>query len=220
MSMSNIVSGAKETRQVPDSKTSVPKKRNPSAQIYKWARWLHVYISTGTLLLVLFFSLTGITLNHPDWMLGSRDVSETLEGTLPSSWKTGDTVNWLEVAEYLRNELGVHGEVSDYRNDDSEAQISFNAPGYSADAFIEMDTGTYSLSTDSQGWVAVLNDLHRGRDTGTAWRWVIDLSAVFLVLVSVTGIALLLFLKKIRLTGLVTVVVGSALAIAFMMLAR
>jgi uncharacterized protein len=124
--MSNIVSGAKE---VLDSKSSVPKKRNPSAQIYKWARWLHVYISTGTLLLVLFFSLTGITLNHPDWMLGSRDISETLEGTLPSSWKTGDTVNWLDVAEYLRNELGVHGEVSDYRNDDSEAQISFNAPG-------------------------------------------------------------------------------------------
>lgn len=148
-----------------------------------------------------FFSLTGITLNHPDWMFGSEPTRQTLEGTLPSSWKTDDTVNWLEVAEYLRNELGVHGEVSDYRNDDSEAQISFNAPGYSADAFIEMDTGTYSLSTDSQGWVAVLNDLHRGRDTSTAWRWVIDLSAVFLVLVSCNGNCALAVLKKDSLDG-------------------
>ena len=180
----------------PDSKSKVNTKKLLQAQLYKWSKWLHVYISTGTLLLVLFFSLTGITLNHPDWMFGTEPTRQTLEGALPTSWKSGDTINWLEVSEYFRNELGIHGKVSDYRNDDSEAQISFSAPGYSADAFIKMDSGSYTLSTDSQGWVAVMNDLHRGRDTGSAWRWVVDLSAVFLVLVAITGLALLLFLKK------------------------
>jgi uncharacterized protein len=195
------------------------KKANASTQIYKWARWLHVYISTGTLLLVLFFSLTGITLNHPDWMFGTEPVRTTVEGALPESWKTGDTVNWLEVAEYLRNEQSVHGEVSDYRNDDTEAQISFNAPGYSADAFINMEDGSFSLSTDSQGWVAVMNDLHRGRDSGTIWKWIVDLSGAFLILVSVTGLALLLFLKKIRTPGLIAIALGGIATVAFMMIA-
>ncbi len=187
--------------------------------VYKWARWLHVYISAGTLLLVLFFSLTGITLNHPDLMLGSEAIRQSLDGTLPNSWKTGDTVNWLEVSEYLRNEQGVHGQVSDYRNDASEAQISFNAPGYSADAFITMSDGTFTLSTDSQGWVAVLNNLHRGRDAGTIWKWVVDLGGVFLVLVSATGLALLLFLKKIRTGGLIAILLGGIATVIFMMVA-
>jgi uncharacterized protein len=118
-----------------------------------------------------------------------------------------------------RNEQGVHGQVSDYRNDDSAAQISFSAPGYSADAFINMEDGTFTLSTDSQGWVAVLNDLHRGRDAGGIWKWIVDLSGVFLVLVSVTGLALLLFLKKIRTGGLIAIALGGIATVVFMMIA-
>ena len=35
------------------------------------ARWLHIYASVLGLGAVLFFSITGLTLNHPDWLLGS-----------------------------------------------------------------------------------------------------------------------------------------------------
>ena len=51
------------------------------------------------------------------------------------------------------------------------------------------------------GLVAVLNDLHKGRDTGRGWSWVIDVAAVFMTFVSVTGLLLLLFLKKRRVSG-------------------
>ena len=188
-------------------------------QFYMLARWLHVYISMATLLLVLFFSLTGITLNHPDLMLGSQPVTNYVEGTLPEGSVAGEQVDWLKISEFLRNEQGVHGKVSDYRNDAAEGQISFSAPGYSANAFFDMDTGSYSLSTDAQGWVAVLNDLHRGRDGGSVWTWVVDLSALFLTLVAVTGLALLLVLKKIRLKGLLTIAGGSILSIVLIVLA-
>ena len=33
-------------------------------------RWIHVYTSMISLLIVLFFGLTGITLNHPKWTFG------------------------------------------------------------------------------------------------------------------------------------------------------
>ncbi len=41
--------------------TSQQTKRNT----HRWARWIHVYTSMVALVVVLFFGITGITLNHP-----------------------------------------------------------------------------------------------------------------------------------------------------------
>ena len=59
--------------------------------------------------------------------------------------------------------------------------------------------------------VAVLNDLHKGRDTGKKWSAVIDFSAVLMTLVSLTGLTLIFFLNKRRFSGLVLVAVGALL---------
>jgi hypothetical protein len=61
------------------------------------------------------------------------------------------------------------------------------------------------------GVFAVLNDLHKGRDTGTAWAWMIDLSAVLMTLVSLTGLLLIFFLQKKRLSGLLAASAGALL---------
>lgn len=68
---------------------------------------------------VLFFAATGITLNHPSWVFGDAGSRKTVSGTLPPNWRTGTTVDWLRVAEYLRNNDGVSGAVGDYRSDDT-----------------------------------------------------------------------------------------------------
>jgi hypothetical protein len=201
------------------ARNAVARRKSARARLYLWARWLHVYISTGTLLLVLFFALTGITLNHPDMMLGSTEVTQTIDGNLPAGWNQGGQVDWLKVSEYLRSENGVQGRVGDYYNDDASGQLSFRSPGYAADVFIDMQAGTYQLTIDQQGWVAVLNDLHRGRDAGGAWRWGIDLTGGFLALVAVTGLGLLLLLQKIRLRGLLTFAGGALVALVLMRVA-
>ena len=36
-------------------------------------RWLHIYSSMFGLVAILFFSVTGILLNHPSWTLGSGE---------------------------------------------------------------------------------------------------------------------------------------------------
>jgi hypothetical protein len=61
------------------------------------------------------------------------------------------------------------------------------------------------------GVVAVINDLHKGRDSGFAWSVVIDVTAILMVLVSVTGIVLIFYLKRRRFSGIVTAVVGTIL---------
>ncbi len=42
-----------------------------------------------------------------------------------------------------------------------------------------------------RGWIAYLNDLHKGRNTGTAWSWFIDLFAVASLVFCLTGLVLL-----------------------------
>ncbi|MAK82497.1 MAG: hypothetical protein CMJ17_11595 [Phenylobacterium sp.] len=42
-----------------------------------------------------------------------------------------------------------------------------------------------------RGVVAYLNDLHKGRNTGTAWMWFLDIFAIGCVVFCVTGLILL-----------------------------
>ncbi|RZK57454.1 MAG: peptidase, partial [Pedobacter sp.] len=44
--------------------------------------------------------------------------------------------------------------------------------------------------------------------SGKGWSWIIDISAVFLIIVSLSGLILLLFIKKKRIAGLITAVIG------------
>ena len=50
------------------------RSRTKKASIQKWARILHAYSSMLCLLVVLFFSVTRLTLNHPNW---TRAVTRT-----------------------------------------------------------------------------------------------------------------------------------------------
>ncbi|HET7187610.1 MAG TPA: PepSY-associated TM helix domain-containing protein [Gemmatimonadaceae bacterium] len=195
-----------------------PRRTRPlRLRVHTVLRWLHIYTSMVSLVVVLFFAATGVTLNHPDWLAAERTHEVT--GTLPATWKTANGVDWMVVSEYLRATRGVHGTVAERTADDRQAALTFRAPGYSADCFIDVRDGSYKLTTSYQGAVGVLNDLHRGRDAGSAWAWLIDVAGVFLVVLSVTGLGLLWYLKKVRLKGFVTLVAGAMLLLVLAMIA-
>ena len=120
----------------------------------------------------------------------------------------------LEIVEYLRKTHGVRGAMSDFRVEEAQVAVSFKGPGYMADAFIDRESGNYDLSETRMGMVAVMIDLHKGRDSGRVWGWMIDLSAVLMVLVSVTGMALIFFLSKKRVSGLVIACMGAVVCSA------
>jgi hypothetical protein len=183
---------------------------NWKRQVAVAARWLHIYGSMMSLALVLFFSATGITLNHPEWFAGQEHLVEA-SGTMNPSWLTGDdtTVDRLSVVEFLRSTHHITGAVSDFRLDDVDATVAFKGPGYSADAFVDRTSGAYTLSETRFGLVAVMNDLHKGRDSGGVWKAVIDVAAGLLLFVSLTGLALLYFLKKYWTAGLILLGAGA-----------
>lgn len=199
-----------------------PFRRRLAVRFAAWMRWLHIYLSMFGLASVLFFSVTGLTLNHPDWFFANREETTSAEGRLDPAWVArpasssaeADTVSRLEVVERLRSTHGVRGALVEFRVEPDECLVTFKGPGYAADAFIDRDSGNYTLSQTEHGLVAVLNDLHKGRDTGRAWSLVIDVSAVFMTVISLTGLVLLFYLKLRRVPGVVVAVLGAVALVA------
>lgn len=189
------------------------RRRPLRLRIHSGLRWLHIYLSMFSLLVVLFFSVTGITLNHPEWTFGQKETKQDLQGTLPAGWQTPAGTDWLRVADYLREKHGVHGRVTDRRDEGDTGSVSFRAPGYSADCFFQRRTGAYTLTIIGEGPFEALNDLHRGQNAGPTWARAIDLSGVFLSVISLTGIGLLLYLKKVRASGLAVLVLGGLIVL-------
>ncbi len=176
-------------------------------------RWLHIYLSMASFAIVLFFSITGITLNHADFF-SAKEKTNRITGEIPHEWlrpANNAEPAKLEIVERLRSAAKLHGAVSDFRIDDDQIEVSFKAPGYSADAMIDRTSNHYDIIEVRNGFVAVINDLHKGRDAGKVWAGLIDVSAVLLTLVSLTGLLLLFFLYKKRTSGLILAVAGTLL---------
>ena len=196
------------------SEKSVNKAPRPiSLRIHTVIRWLHTYISLVTLLIVLFFSVTGLTLNHSEWTQGGV-VEKQVTGSINVKWLDITAPDKLNIAERLRQDHSLRGHVDEVRIDDRECTVMFKAPGYAADAFIDVKTGQYQMTIVEEGKLSVMNDLHKGRSAGKLWRTLIDASAVLLTIISLSGLGLLFFLKRIRTGGLIVVGVGALVLIA------
>jgi hypothetical protein len=170
---------------------------------------------------IFFFSITGLTLNHPDWFF--RETTSQKSGqmelgwlnrtaTAPADWNQSDfghEVDKLAVVEYLRSEHKLTGRISDFLSFSDECEVTFQGPGYAATARIQRKTGDYDLSITCNDLVSVLNDLHKGRHTGPMWSLVIDASAIVSAIVALSGFALVFYLKLNRTTRLAISVLGT-----------
>ena len=175
-----------------------------------WSRWLHTYLSMVSFTILLFFALTGLTLNHQAALTGAAKT-QMFQGALETIWLKTPEAHKDSIIAALRTRHHVKAALSDFRVDDDQVQVSFKGPGYAADGFIERATGKYELNESRLGFVAVINDLHKGRDTGPAWSGVIDISAGLMTAVSLTGLVLIFFLHKKLRAGLYALTIGTAL---------
>ena len=194
--------------------------RRLAIRFAKLVRWLHIYVSMFGLAAVLFFSVTGVTLNHPDWFFGDTQRSVQAEGrcrpevAAPRRPSGLDRRRARPVARRSPSSKSSStcgkptasaGRSPTSGSTTTECVVTFKGPGYAADAFIDRESGHYTVTQSYHGVVAIINDLHKGRDTGPAWSILIDVSAVLLTLISLTGLVLLFYLKLRRVPGLIVV---------------
>lgn len=171
------------------------------------ARHWH-WISAGVCSVgMLFFSWTGITLNHAGDIPASSDIT-TIETQLPEAilkpWqlsKMHRNVLPHNVKQYLSSEhelvIPDHliGEFSD-----GEFYLSMPNPGVDAWLSIDIETGELIYEKTDRGWISFFNDLHKGRYTNLAWKWFIDVFAVISIVFCLTGLWLLYKQASFRLS--------------------
>lgn len=175
------------------------------------ARWLHIYLSMFGFAALFFFAFTGITLNHPEWISGNQKVKRVTGEIDPSLITAVDSTTATRdyVVQVIRSSHSIKARLSDFRVDDYECSVSFSGPGYSADGFIERSTGSYEMTITKAGLLGVLNDIHKGSDTATLWKWIIDISAIVMVVVSLTGFIMIFFISRRKQPGLIAALIGA-----------
>jgi hypothetical protein len=172
-----------------------------------WARWTHIYLSMVSFAILLFFAVTGFTLNHQDWF-DQQQRTTVYKGTLNHNWLAKDVAQ-LKIVEQLRQAHGIKAALGELRIDEGQISVNFKGPGYSADASIDRSTGAYELTETRAGWAAVMNDLHKGRDAGQLWAKLIDAAALLMTVVAASGLTLIFFLAKWRKSGLIMLAAGA-----------
>ena len=161
-------------------------------------RQWHWISSAVCLVGMLLFAATGITLNHAA-IIPATPVVTSIESVLPPSVLDAVIVPDSDKASlskdlraWLERELGLYipasarGEWSD-----EEVYVALPRPGGDAWLSIDLAGGDILYERTTRGWIAYLNDLHKGRDTGTAWSWFIDVFAIACVVFCVSGLLLL-----------------------------
>jgi hypothetical protein len=166
-----------------------------------WLKHLHRWhwVSAALCLVgMLLFAATGITLNHAA-DIGATPRVITRDATLPATLlpllaqPEGAARQPLPgpVQAWIASEFAVRGPDREAEWNDADIYLALPRPGGDGWLSIDRETGETTFETTSRGWVAYLNDLHKGRDTGLAWRWFIDVFAAACLLFCGTGLLLL-----------------------------
>lgn len=167
-------------------------------------RTIHLYSATLMLAAMLFFSVTGVTLNHPDWL--SQTQTTLTEAQLPEAlMQTLDAARSVQgfpssVLDWLQREQRVDGQrVSvDWNVAEELLLIDIQQPGGYTLTEIDLVSGLVVIEQRHGSWVQVLNDLHKGRYVGELWKVFIDVSALIMVVFTLSGFWLILPQKRRR----------------------
>jgi len=175
----------------------------PGARRAMWLKQLHTWhwISSAICLMaMLLFSFTGLTLNNATLIEAKPQVTRQ-KASLPEPLQA-QLRAWAE--EHADAEVPLPSELADWTNrtfpvdvrgvraewTPDDAYIALPRPGGDAWLRIAVDGGAEYERTD-RGWISWLNDMHKGRNTGPAWSWFIDLFAIACLVFCITGFLIL-----------------------------
>lgn len=180
-------------------------------------RTVHIYLTVFAMLLMVFFAATGLLLNHEEWVTASEAAPVETTGTLSMSL-LAPAPDTARIVETLRTVHGALGALSTFDNDGEELRVELRGPGRRFEAAITLSTGAMRITKEMRPFLIRMDDLHRGKDSGTAWSWLIDLSAILLLLGALTGITLWIALPKRRTLGLIALGLGVGVCVVVYLL--
>lgn len=179
-------------------------------EFYKWMRTLHAYLSAFAFLALIFFSVTGILLNHPDWFTGGERTTETVvqlpAPAIATAMVTDDAPRSL--ARLLEQNAKLRGAYASGEIVDGEALLRFEGSRGHSDAIIDLASGHTELTIERAGMWSVMGALHRGKNSGEVWRALIDFTAILILVLSLFGF-IIFFSLRFRLANSLWLIAAS-----------
>ncbi len=163
-------------------------------QLYLW----HWISSAACLVGMLLFAITGLTLNNAGRIEAVPVVSKQ-QLILPSGIVASLQLAHADskaplptaVATWIVQQMDVDAADKPAEWSDGEVYVSLPRPGGDAWLTIDTDSGELNYELTRRGWISYLNDLHKGRNTGAAWSWFLDVFSVAALVFSLSGLCLL-----------------------------
>jgi hypothetical protein len=188
---------------------------------YRLCRMLHAYLSAFAFLALIFFAGTGLLINHPDWIPAKPHETEARlsvpAAALAAAARAADPAAAL--AEAVAKATPLVGAYRSGEVADGQADLRFEGAKGSSTVTIDLKTGAAEATVDRAGGLAVVGDLHRGKNAGAVWRAVIDASAVLVLALSVIGYVLFFSLRFRLRTSLVLTAGSLAVMLAIYLFA-
>lgn len=189
---------------------------------YRLSRMLHAYLSAFAFLALMFFAATGLLLDHPDWLQGAKPAERETTVRLPAA-ELAAALRGPDASRVLAAAVGrrtpLLGAYKSAEVEDGAALIHLEGVRGESDIDLDTRSGLARVTLVPATPVTVVGELHRGRKAGAAWRWVIDVSAVVILLLSLVGYVLFFSLRfRLRTSLLLTATSLLALAAVFLLL--
>lgn len=183
---------------------------------YRTSRMLHAYISAFAFLALMFFSVTGILLNHPTWLQGEAPAEQSVTAQIPgadisAALKTADAPRAL--AEAVAHRVKLRGAYRSGELLDGEAVLRLEGVTGNTDVILNLETGLAEATLQPATATSIVNDLHKGTNAGAAWRLLIDVTAVLVLALSLIGYVLFFSLRFRLKTSLI--LTAASLAVFF-----
>lgn len=176
---------------------NMPKQQRRSFWLKHLHQW-HWISSAICLIAMLLFAATGLTLNnstrieaHPQVSSKQAQLPKDLLAHLNAAEHKDKEAIPTELRSWLDKQLavGIDQQTGEWSAD--ELYLSLPRPGGDAWLRIDLGSGKVEYEKTDRGWISYFNDLHKGRNTGSAWSWFIDIFAVACLVFCITGLFLL-----------------------------
>ena len=171
-----------------------------------WLKTLHEWhwVSSALCLIgLLLFGITGFTLNHaasiearPKVTSRTATVDDVLRAALlkhlpEAKANKGKAELPVDLQHWIRKQWSIDTDGREAEWSDDEIYLSLPRPGGDAWLRLNLADGGAEYERTDRGWLSYFNDLHKGRNSGAAWSWFIDVFAAATLVFSITGLFIL-----------------------------
>jgi hypothetical protein len=181
-----------------------------------FSRLIHVYVSMALLTLLLFFSVTGITLNHPEWFSENQADIEEVELAVDLKLINNPPLSLEQITQVVavvEQELVLSLANAVIESSRDELFLSIKKAGENTSITLDLASGELFFERTDYGLWALLNDLHKGRNTSAFWGWIIDITSVLCIIFAISGF--ILAMPQRRFNRTLTLSLGVTIAIIF-----